>query len=253
MSALAAGALSIVSVGSTTDSLSSAAATGGTGPYTYQWYRSTITGFSPGPGNILTGQTALTLSDSGLLPSTPYFYVVVATDSVAATASSAQLTVNTAGGVQSQNQFLQSPIVGQLDLRFNVETVSVEIDLTQATPLVAGSAVKIVDSIDGIPKVVGCAANSDACVGFLNFDVKSQSFNAGDRAEMSGAGNVMYLVATGAISRFKQVTLDLTYVGGVAQAVTSSGNSIVGYAYDKATVAGQLIRVHLKTPSFAVA
>lgn len=250
---LAAGVITLISATSTTVSLSSAVATGGTGPYTYQWYRSTTSGFAPGGGNIIAGATALTLNDTGLIPGTQYYYVNVATDSVAATANSAQFAQATAAPTQSQNQFAQTSLLGMIDLRFPYNTVSVQIDVSQATPLAFGAAVKFVDSIDGVPKVVGCAANSDEVAGFLNFDIKTQKFTAGALAEMSGAGNVMYLYATGAISRGKQVTLDLSTVGGVAQAVPASGNKIVGWAYDKATTAGTLIRVYLRTPSFLVA
>ena len=253
--AFAAGALSQVSVTSTTASLSSAVATGGTGPYTYQWYRSTTTGFTPGGGNILSGATSLTLNDTGLIPNTQYYYKVVATDTGNGnvTATSSQLAVTTAAPVLNPNQFAQSPYLGMLDLRFDYNTVSVLIDVSQATPLYSGSAVKIVDSADGVPKVVGCAANSDEVFGFILFDIKTVQFLAGAAAEVSQAGNVMYLYATGSISRGAQVTLDLSTNGGVAQLVSSSGNNIVGWAYDKSSAAGTLIRVRLTTPSFAFA
>lgn len=251
-----AGALSQVSVTSTTASLLSAAATAGTGPYTYQWYRSVTSGFSPGAGNLIAGATALTLNDSGLTPNTKYFYEVVATDTGAgnATANSAQLAVTTAATTLNPNQFAQTPIVGMIDLRFDYNTVSVQIDVAQATPLYSGMAVKITQtSLSGVPMVVGCAANSDEVFGFINFDIKTIQFVAGSMAEISQAGNVIYLYSTGAIARGAQVTLDLSTGGGVAQAVGSSGAKIVGWAYDGAAAAGVLIRVKLNAPSFLVA
>ncbi len=252
MTALAAGALSEVLIGKTTASLSSAAATGGTGPYTYQWYRSTTTGFSPGAGNLVSGATSLTLADSGLTPGVTYYYVVVATDSVAATANSSQLAVATIPD-QSQNQFAMSPILGMVDLRFDFNTVAVEIDSSQSGSLIAGQAVKVVASAGGIPKVVGCAANSDEVFGFINYDIKSQQFVAGDKCEISQGGNVVYLVSVGAINRGAQVQLDLSYQGGVKTITGSSGANIVGWAYDQASAAGQLIRVKLTAPSYAFA
>lgn len=66
------------------------AATGGTGPYTYQWYRSTTFGFTPGPTNILTGATKQTLSDIPPTQSTLYYYVCVAKDSGSVTGNSPQ-------------------------------------------------------------------------------------------------------------------------------------------------------------------
>src|SRR5689334_17580008 len=137
---LTAGTLSQVSVGSTTASLAATAATGGTGPYTYQWYRSTTTGFTPGGGNIISGATALTLSDSGLIPGTQYYYKVVATDTGDSntTVTYTQLAVTTAGPALSQNQFAQTPLLGQIDLRFPYNSVSVQVDSSQSTPLVFG-------------------------------------------------------------------------------------------------------------------
>lgn len=245
-----AGALSQVSVGSTTATLSSAVATAGTAPYTYQWYRSTTSGFSPGGGNIIAGATALTLNDTGLIPNTQYYYKVVATDAVPATSTSSQLAVSTMAPALSPNQFAQTSLLATIDLRFPYNTVAVMIDSSQATGLYPGAAVKMVDSADGVPKVVGCAANSDEVLGFINFDIKTIVFSAGMPAEISMGGNVMYLYATGAIARGAKVQLDLSTNGGVAQAVGSSGADIVGWAYDKASAAGALIRVFLMTPSF---
>lgn len=248
--ATTAGALTQVSVGSNSASLVSAAATGGTAPYTYQWYRSTTTGFSPGAGNIIAGATSLTLNDTGLIPNTPYFYKVVATDSGSVAGTSAQLAVTTSASSFSQNQFAQTPTLGQVDQQFNYNTISVMVDSSQATPLYPGSAVKAVDSADGVIKVVGCSANADEVLGFINYDIKNTQFLAGMPAQISMAGNVMYLYATGAVGRGVQVQLDISSPGSVAAAVGSSGADIVGWAFDKAAAGGALIRVFLKTPSF---
>lgn len=250
--ATTAGALSQVSVGSTTASLSSAAATGGAAPYTYQWYRSTTSGFSPGAGNIIDGATELELEDTGLIPNTQYYYKVKATDSGAVADDSDQLAVATSAPALAQNAFSQSPIVGMIDMRLPYNTVSVQIDSTQEDDLYPGAAVKMVDSAGGVPKVIGCDAESDEVLGFINFDIKSQSFEAGEMCEISMAGNVVYLYATAAIARGAQVSLDLSTNGGVHAAAGNTGDTIVGWAYDKAAAAGALIRVFVKTPSFDV-
>ena len=250
---ITAGVLSLVSVSGTTAQLSATAATGGTAPYTYAWYRSTSSGFSPGPGNIIAGASGLNLNDSGLIPNTPYFYKVIATDSLAATVTYSQLPVTTTPQTLSQNQFAQTPVGGMIDLRFPYNTVAVLIDASQSGALYAGSAVKFVDSAGGVPKVVGCSANSDEVYGFINFDIKNVSYVAGNAAEISMAGNVMYLYATDAIARGAQVQLDVSSPGSVAALVGSSGADIVGWAYDKAASSGALIRVMLTVPSFAKA
>jgi hypothetical protein len=76
-----AGTISEVSATSTSAILSSTAASGGTGPYTYQWYMSTTSGFTPGAGNLVAGATNLSnQSFSGLSPSTTYYFVIAADD-----------------------------------------------------------------------------------------------------------------------------------------------------------------------------
>lgn len=251
---ITAGVISLVSVTATTASLSATAASGGTAPYSYQWYRSVTSGFTPGGGNIISGATSLSLSDSGLIPGTQYYYKLVAIDSAGspATVEYAQLGVATLATTLNPNQFAQVPYPGMIDLRFPYNTVSVQIDASQVGSLYAGAAVKIVDSADGVPKVLGCSANSDECLGFINFDIKTIAFVAYSMCEISMSGNVIYLYATSAIARGVQVSLDISTNGGVRAAAGHTGDKIVGWAYDKASAAGALIRVFLKTPSFTV-
>lgn len=251
--ATTAGAITQQQVSGTTADLTSAAATGGAAPYTYQWYRSTTPGFTPGAGNLLAGQTSLTLHDTGLIPNTQYYWKVVATDNGAVAGTSAQLAGATGQQTVEMNTFGQGLVAGHVDLRYAYNTVSVQIDSSQVGKLYFGAAVKMVDNDGGVPKVIGVSANTDEVLGFINYDAKSQDFEAGDMAEISMEGNVIYLWATTAIPRGARVTLDVTSPAGVGVLVGSSGAKIVGWAYDKATAPGELIRVHLKTPSFAVA
>lgn len=90
---LIAGTATSSATGATTATVSVVAASGGTSPYTYQWYRSTTSGFTPGGGNIVAGATSLTLNDTGLTTGTTYFYKNVVTDNVSATAISNQVSV----------------------------------------------------------------------------------------------------------------------------------------------------------------
>jgi hypothetical protein len=249
---ITAGTLSKIQIGTTTASVSATAAVSGSAPYTYQWYRSTTSGFVPAAGNLVSGATSLGLLDSGLVPGTQYYYKVVSIDAIAGSASYAQLGVFTAP-VQNQNQFAQTVVLGKVDQLYSYNTLSVEIDSTETGTLLAGQAVKMYDRAGGVPKVVACAANSDEVLGFINYNIKDASYVAGKRCEISMAGNVIYLISVGAIARGAQVQLDLSYAGGVKTITGSSGAKVVGWAMDKATGDGQLIRVHLRTPSFTVA
>ena len=85
-------------VTSTTIQASATAATGGQGAVTYQWYASTINGFTPGAGNLVAGQTSLTLHLAALTAATVYYLRLVATDSTTPTpltATSAQTQATT--------------------------------------------------------------------------------------------------------------------------------------------------------------
>lgn len=251
---LTAGVLTLQSVSANTSQVISTAATGGTGPYTVQWYRSTTTGFSPGGGNILTGQTALTLSDSGLIPNTVYYYKMIYTDTGHSNdvVTSTQLVVTTVAALQNINQFALSPFLGMLDLKVGpTNVVAMQVDVTQATPIYSASAVNIVNNGNGIPTVVASTADTDNVAGFVAYDIKSKSYSAGDRMEVAMLGTCIWLYATTAITRGAQVCLDLVSPGAVQAAVTS--DTVVGWAFDQATAYGQLIRVILMTPSFKVA
>ncbi len=253
---ITAGVISLVQQNSTSVKLAASAATGGTGPYTYQWYMSTTSNFTPGGGNILSGETALTLTKSGLVPGVTYYFKVIAIDTGHSNdpVEYAQYVDAAPPITPSQNQFQQSPVMGQIDLRFDYNTVSGMIDSSQLTPLYAGSAVKRVNSAGGVPKLIGCTADENDVFGFINFDIKSPAFLAGMAVEVSQAGNCMYLLATGAIDANAQVVLDeaaliLGGIGAVKAAAGITGANIIGWAYDKA-VQGQVFRVMLTCPSY---
>ncbi len=151
------------------------------------------------------------------------------------------------------NQFEQISILGELDLSFNTETVSVVVDDSEVTELVAGQFVKVVDSESRIPKVVAVAAASDEAHGVINYSRKDSSFAAGDALEISRDSNVMFLTAAGPITRMSQVVMSVATPGSVDSIdAGAAGDVIVGHAYDKAVAAGDLIRVVLSVPSFKV-
>lgn len=150
---------------------------------------------------------------------------------------------------QLQNQFAQSPTQGGLDLKFNSQTISCQVDVSSASPLIAGQAVKMVDSAGGVPKVVECAANDDDVFGFVNYSLKDASFGDYDQVEVSAfAGNVMWMTASAAIARNAKVMI---VVSGSKVATATSGKTIVGRALDKAAADGDLIRVYIDLPGSA--
>lgn len=142
----------------------------------------------------------------------------------------------------SQNQFLQTPVQGQIDLDSvgKSNTIAVQVDSTQVTALVAGQAFKVVDSAGGIPKVISLVSDSDAPNGFVELDNKDSSYPAGARLEAAIDGTAMYMTAAGAISRWGKVQV----VGASNKVKAWDGVSpAFGLAFDKAAADGDLIRV----------
>ena len=253
--AITAGSLSQVATAATSVTVSTSPATGGIAPVTYQWYRSTTSGFTPGSGNSVSGGTSATLNDSGLIPNTKYYYEVVAADSTGSLASSSQIAIVTTAPTLSQNQFAQTPFVGVVDLTIgSTNVIACQIDASAgSTVFYPGQFVKIVaNTTGGIPKVVGCTAKNDQAFGAIRFNVKDISYGAGQNCEVGMFGTVMWFYATGAITQFAEVCLDTTSPGGVQ--ATGNTATIVGLAIDGAAAAATLIRVMLTpNPSYATA
>lgn len=251
--AVTAGTITKVQAQSDKLIMTCSAATAGTGPYTYQWYMSTTSGFSPGGGNIVAGATSLTETFDGLIPGTTYYFKVIATDTGDSnvTSTSAQAGAVTSPPAMSPNQFAEEPLLGMVDLATNFNTIAAQVDASETGTLYAGSPVKVVDSAGGVPKVIAITAVTDEVFGYINYDIKSRSFVAGSMCEISQQGNVMFLYAGAAIARGVRVVPTLITNGGVVAASGSGGERIVGFALDKASAAGDVIRVKLLCPSFA--
>lgn len=254
---ITAGSLSQVAVAATSVTVSTSAATGGIAPVTYQWYRSTTSGFTPGSATSVSGATSTTLVDTSavLIPNTKYYYEVVAADSTASLASSSQIAITTTAPILQQNAFQQSPFVGIVDMSVgSTNVIAAQVDASAGTNVVyPGQFVKVVASTSGgIPKVIATAAKNDQAIGAVRFNVKDLSYGAGQNLEICLFGTVIWLYATGAITQFAEVCLDTTSPGGVQ--ATGNAATFVGTALDGAAAAGTLIRVLLvPNPAYATA
>ena len=151
----------------------------------------------------------------------------------------------------NQNQFAQIPVQGMMDMKKSFKVISAEIDASELGSLVAGQAVKLVDSAGGVPKVIAVAANTDTVLGLLVFNIKNQSFKAGDAVEIAtGFDDVMYCTASAAVARGAKL---MVVVSGNKVVTATAGKPILGWAFDKAAADGDLIRVSLACPSFFTA
>lgn len=88
MARLAIGAARVTSTGDRAAHISSMAATGGTAPYKYQWYRSVK---ANSLGRAIPGATALILNDEGITNGLVYYYTLKTTDGTANTEASPQI------------------------------------------------------------------------------------------------------------------------------------------------------------------
>lgn len=150
---------------------------------------------------------------------------------------------------QTTNQFGQTQVAGDLDLQFPGNVISGQVYASEATALVAGQAVKLVDSAGGVPKVTALTSNTDAIFGFAVRNLKDTDFAAGTRLELAQMNATMYMTANGAIAR----GADVEYVYGTGKVTTALGvNPVCGYALDKAAADGDLIRVVVRVPSVAL-
>ena len=226
---------------------------GGGGPYTYQWYRSLVSGFTPGSSNIITGATGLSWTDTGLLLGAYYYYVCKVTDASGPTsANSSQLGVQlltTPPVGQPMNQFAMQPYLGMPDMHFNFNTMDVQFDPAGSGTIAPGQAlVWSTTTSGGIPKVVPSTSASDVVIGFANYNLKNSVWLPGDKLEMSRFGNVMYLLAVVAVNRGVCVTSNPTGTTGGVGCVTavtgSSGYRIVAVALDD-VAAGTIGRFQL--------
>lgn len=149
----------------------------------------------------------------------------------------------------NQNQFSISPVQGMMDLT-PAKVVSALVGSGSAGSLVAGQAVKIVDTAGKIPVVVECAADSDLVFGFITYNVKNSTYSGGDVCEIStGFDDVMYMTAGAAFAPLTQL---MVVIASKKMIAATSGKPISAYALDKATADGDIVRCVVTCPAFFV-
>lgn len=145
------------------------------------------------------------------------------------------------------NSFKITPVQGEVDLQFAGSVVSARVKSSEATALVAGQAVKLVDTAGGVPEVTALAANTDSTFGFVTRNLKDASFPAYSSVEIGLQGTVIWMTAGAAIARGAK----LEVVNSTKKVITNAGtNPVCGFAFDKASADGDLIRVYVITPGF---
>jgi len=147
------------------------------------------------------------------------------------------------------NQFKQTNAVGVLDLTTNpnpsVMTVLYN-PIGVASDIVPGTGVKLVDlganDAIGLPIVDVRTSDADVIEGVVIFDTKKATKEISDRIAIAKKGAVLFLEASAGILRGAEVALVLASPGEV---VTQTTEIVLGKALDKASAAGQLIRIEV--------
>jgi len=138
------------------------------------------------------------------------------------------------------NQFALTTDQGRLDLTNHGSVITAQVSASQATPLVPGQAVVLEDSAGGMPKVLAATSATDRIFGFVAANMKDISFPAYQAVEIARVNSVMWMTASAAIARNANVEV---VIASNKVAAAGDVNTVVGYAIDKATADGDLIRV----------
>lgn len=153
----------------------------------------------------------------------------------------------------NQNQFAQTPVIGQVALQPNVDTETCQINIASAAlagTIVAGTAVKLIDSAGPEIVVDVCSAVTDGPVfGVIAFNAQKNSWSPGDRVEVACDLNVVYLKSSAAITRGARVAVTNATVATddptVAADVTA-GHYTLGVAETQVTGSGKLVKIKVK-------
>ena len=143
----------------------------------------------------------------------------------------------------NQNQFAQTPVLGQVDMTVNPNIKPVRINpASVATVLKSGQAFKLIAGAAN-EILVDVAAITDRAYGVSVYNLKKNTYAAGDVVEIACRDSVVYLESSAAISRGAKVQLDPT--GPTISTLTAGTNAAIGTALDQASASGQLIRVEI--------
>lgn len=145
--------------------------------------------------------------------------------------------------VQNLNQTFQTPLLGQPDLSYNFNTKSALINPDSvATKLMVGQAVKLIaGAVPGL--LVDQAASAEEPYGVIVYQLKKNTYAAGNRIEIACKGNVLYLESAAAITR--GATVENVPSGAYPVVQTKASGAGLGICLDQASAAGQLVRIEI--------
>jgi hypothetical protein len=153
---------------------------------------------------------------------------------------------------QNLNQFAQLPILGDTATKVNLNTLSVQIDPNSINTLLPGDAVYMTATAGTTILVDKCSATV-APFGYVLYNLKTDTFIAGDAVEIGVAGQIMYALAAGTITRGNNLEYDpsASLITGPQMLASGGVNPISALALDNATT-GNLFRMIVLGVSYPV-
>ena len=154
---------------------------------------------------------------------------------------------------QNQNQFKQTPVIGQVAFQQNVDTQTAVINPSTAAAagtITAGCAVKLINYAS--PEIVvdvTSGANDGPIFGVIGYNPRKNSYAANDHVEVLTDQDVVYMFSAGAINRGQRVSVTNPVAAGNAPTVAvdnTSGDYTLGIAETQVTAAGQFIKIKIK-------
>ena len=142
------------------------------------------------------------------------------------------------------NQFNMTVTKGMVDASTPNRLQVGKISASQGTAIGVATPVKINDEASKVIPLIACTAATDKPEGFLVFNTHRETFSAGMTVEYAPCGShaIVILEASAAIANGAKVEM---VISGNKVATSGGSNTVIGTALDKATAAGQLIRVRL--------
>lgn len=151
--------------------------------------------------------------------------------------------------VLNQNQFSQTPVLGQVSEIPNPNVVSVRLNPSSSAVFQAGSAVKLITGTANEILVDATTGPTDGPVfGVIVYNMRKNLLSAGDNATVACASSYVFLEASAAINRGAKVTTTAATSGNdptIATVSVASTQYVTGVAVDSASGAGSLIRVQI--------